>query len=101
MIMFRLSTPPLSISRFCRNMRQTVSTRVLVPEKLEIKLTETENSICNLLDECVRFLKIEKGISTTCRVAGGWVRDKVNPGFNFCIQENQSKPFLAFRPTES
>jgi tRNA nucleotidyltransferase (CCA-adding enzyme) len=59
-------------------MRHTVSTRVLVPEKLEIKLTETESSICELLDQCVRFLKSEKGITTSCRVAGGWVRDKVN-----------------------
>ena len=81
-------------------MRQTVSPRVLAPEKLEIKLTETENSICDLLDECVKFLKNEKGISTSCRVAGGWVRDKVTPDFNYCLQK-AIEPLLAFRSTES
>jgi len=72
-------------------MRQTVSTRVLAPENLEVKLTETENSICDLLDECVRSLKNDKGISTSCRVAGGWVRDKVNPD-EYCLK-NQPKFF--------
>lgn len=67
-------------------MRKTVSTRVFVPEKLEIKLTETENAICDLLDECVNFLKNEKGINTSCRVAGGWVRDKVGLHF-LCMKQ--------------
>jgi tRNA nucleotidyltransferase (CCA-adding enzyme) len=45
---------------------------------MEIKLTEAESQICALLDECTRQLKDAKGISTSCRIAGGWVRDKVN-----------------------
>jgi len=44
---------------------------------MEISLTETEDLICELLDECVKLLESRKGISVKCRVAGGWVRDKV------------------------
>lgn len=50
----------------------------IVPSRMEVKLTETENSICELLDGCQKFLESEKGVRTSCRVAGGWVRDKVN-----------------------
>jgi tRNA nucleotidyltransferase (CCA-adding enzyme) len=63
------------------SMRQSIPARTPVAEKLEIRLTKTENSICELLDECVKFLREEKGVRTSCRAAGGWVRDKVNPNF--------------------
>lgn len=52
--------------------------RVLPPETLEVKLTEVESQVCTLLDECTQQMKDEKGLSTSCRVAGGWVRDKVS-----------------------
>lgn len=52
--------------------------RITPPEKMEIHLTEVEKDICELLDGCKKLLESEKGITTTCRVAGGWVRDKVN-----------------------
>lgn len=51
---------------------------LLAPPKLEIHLTSAENAICELLNDCSQFLQKEKGISVTCRIAGGWVRDKVN-----------------------
>lgn len=50
-----------------------------IPSNMEIHLTDVENKICTLFDECTTHLKQEKGIETSCRIAGGWVRDKVNP----------------------
>jgi hypothetical protein len=44
----------------------------------EVALTELEAQICQLLDECTQKLKAEKNIATSCRIAGGWVRDKVS-----------------------
>ena len=44
---------------------------------MEIKLTEQEDELCALLDECTRSMKEGEGIETSCRIAGGWVRDKV------------------------
>ena len=58
-------------------LRPTLVPRISVPDKMEISLTETEDLICELLDECVKLLESRKGISVKCRVAGGWVRDKV------------------------
>ncbi|KAJ3789687.1 hypothetical protein GGU10DRAFT_283680, partial [Lentinula aff. detonsa] len=51
--------------------------RVMAPHELKIELTDTEEKICGLLDKCRDYLQAEKGISTTCRIAGGWVRDKL------------------------
>lgn len=58
-------------------LREASVHHITIPEKLEIHLTEVENKICKLLHECSEFLREEKGISTNCRIAGGWVRDKV------------------------
>jgi hypothetical protein len=52
--------------------------RVAMPANAEIALTDVEDQICILLDECTQKLKTEKNITTSCRIAGGWVRDKVN-----------------------
>jgi tRNA nucleotidyltransferase (CCA-adding enzyme) len=52
--------------------------RVRVPEKLDIHLTDAESEICTLLDGCTQWMKDERGMETSCRIAGGWVRDKVN-----------------------
>ena len=51
--------------------------RIAIPEKMEIRLTESEGQLCALLDECTTWMKEEKGMETSCRIAGGWVRDKV------------------------
>ncbi|KAF9040369.1 hypothetical protein BDZ89DRAFT_1060461 [Hymenopellis radicata] len=51
--------------------------RVELPATLAVQLTETEDQLCTLLDECTTYLRNEKGINTSCRIAGGWVRDKL------------------------
>ncbi|CDO70920.1 hypothetical protein BN946_scf184829.g28 [Trametes cinnabarina] len=48
-----------------------------MPEILEIKLTREEDELCTLLDQCRRHLKETESIETSCRIAGGWVRDKL------------------------
>ena len=50
--------------------------RIHIPDHLEIRLTDVESQLCVLLDDCTKQLA-EKGIHTSCRIAGGWVRDKV------------------------
>ncbi|KAI0307470.1 hypothetical protein B0F90DRAFT_1620979 [Multifurca ochricompacta] len=50
--------------------------RISIPERLNIHLTEVESQLCALLDDCTRRLA-EKGVHTSCRIAGGWVRDKL------------------------
>lgn len=51
-------------------------TPVSIPTVLEVKLTPEEDRLCTLLDECKRDLA-GKGTNVECRIAGGWVRDKV------------------------
>lgn len=57
--------------------------RIEIPANMEVKLSEVEDDICTLLDECTQHMKREKGLDTSCRIAGGWVRDKVNKGSPF------------------
>jgi hypothetical protein len=47
-----------------------------IPEHLDIRLTDVESQLCVLLDDCTTHLA-GKDIHTACRIAGGWVRDKV------------------------
>jgi len=47
-----------------------------IPDRLDIRLTEVESQLCTLLDDCTKYLA-DKGTHTSCRIAGGWVRDKV------------------------
>jgi tRNA nucleotidyltransferase (CCA-adding enzyme) len=47
-----------------------------IPDPLDIRLTDVESQLCNLLDDCTKHLA-ENGVHTSCRIAGGWVRDKV------------------------
>jgi tRNA nucleotidyltransferase (CCA-adding enzyme) len=47
-----------------------------IPDRLDIRLTDVESQLCNLLDDCTKHLA-ENGVRTSCRIAGGWVRDKV------------------------
>ncbi|KIK26499.1 hypothetical protein PISMIDRAFT_94680 [Pisolithus microcarpus 441] len=49
----------------------------------EIHLTDAEDRLCALLDEFTHHLAKEQDIRTTCRISGGWVRDKVNFFFYF------------------
>ncbi|KAI0063193.1 hypothetical protein BV25DRAFT_1915513 [Artomyces pyxidatus] len=51
--------------------------RIAIPETRQIELTDVESQLCTLLDECTQHLADQKGIVTSCRVAGGWVRDKL------------------------
>jgi len=66
--------------------------RVQAPERLEVHLTQDEEKICEFLNDCRSYIESEKNISTTCRIAGGWVRDKVIQG-HFTPEFNQ--PSLA------
>jgi hypothetical protein len=50
---------------------------VHVPDKMEIRLSQTEDDLCKLLDESVAWMAETKHLPTSCRIAGGWVRDKV------------------------
>lgn len=52
--------------------------RICIPNKMEVRLTEVESEICTLLNGCVDWMREKHEISTSCRIAGGWVRDKVN-----------------------
>ncbi|KAI0286664.1 hypothetical protein BGY98DRAFT_1086711 [Russula aff. rugulosa BPL654] len=47
-----------------------------IPDRLDIRLTDVESQLCNLLDDCTKHLA-ENGVHTSCRIAGGWVRDKL------------------------
>ncbi|KAI0078482.1 hypothetical protein K474DRAFT_1660286 [Panus rudis PR-1116 ss-1] len=53
--------------------------RVAVPENTQVQLTKDEDTICTLLDECTKWMVQSRGQSnaTSCRIAGGWVRDKL------------------------
>lgn len=53
------------------------SNRAHIVANMEIHLTEQESQLCTLLDECTQYMKETEGIETTCRIAGGWVRDKL------------------------
>ncbi|KAL0063243.1 CCA tRNA nucleotidyltransferase, mitochondrial [Marasmius tenuissimus] len=58
-------------------LRTSKVNRILIPEEMNVELTETEEKICELLDQCTEHLRKTKGIHTECRIAGGWVRDKL------------------------
>lgn len=49
---------------------------------LQIELTPTEDNLCTLLDDCTRHLRENYPDlpPVECRIAGGWVRDKVSVG---------------------
>lgn len=52
--------------------------RVTIPSEMHVQLTETEDQICKLLDNYVNESQADAPTKTVCRIAGGWVRDKVN-----------------------
>ena len=57
-----------------------------VPSELSVKLTPLEDQLCTLLDECKHDLA-NKGQDVECRIAGGWVRDKVRRGFDAIMDD--------------
>ncbi len=61
-----------------RNLSIRPMERIPIPKKMEIHLTDSENELCTLLDGCTKWMKEEKGVETSCRIAGGWVRDKAS-----------------------
>ena len=68
-----------------RTLARTMSLRAIAASRTRITpilppvvhLNQAEDKLCSLLDEFVQHLRQEDGIQTTCRFAGGWVRDKV------------------------
>ncbi|KAF9454980.1 hypothetical protein P691DRAFT_792086 [Macrolepiota fuliginosa MF-IS2] len=44
---------------------------------MDIRLTEEEDRICQLLDNYVKETQKDAPTKTVCRIAGGWVRDKL------------------------
>ena len=92
LLFVRPTLSPFRTLRF-RKMTKAVSFRqtfqdtpVNVPSELSVNLTPVEDRLCTLLDECKRDLE-SKGEDIVCRIAGGWVRDKVRP-----IRLSWSKP---------
>jgi tRNA nucleotidyltransferase (CCA-adding enzyme) len=51
---------------------------ITLPKDMQIHLTEQEDQLFELLDEGTTWMRTTKGIDTSCRIAGGWVRDKVS-----------------------
>lgn len=60
------------------HLKPASSSHVTTATNMQVELTDLENQICTLLDKCADEIKQEKGIAMSCRIAGGWVRDKVN-----------------------
>lgn len=76
--------------------------RIHIPDRLDIRLTDVESQLCVLLDDCTKQLA-EKGIHTSCRIAGGWVRDKLLGSHNHDIDialENMTGHAFAVEFTE-
>ncbi|KAH9177067.1 hypothetical protein EDB89DRAFT_2112495 [Lactarius sanguifluus] len=91
------------MSRFVSFMRTPLDRdRIHIPDRLDIRLTEVESQLCVLLDDCTKQLA-EKGIHTSCRIAGGWVRDKLLGSYNNDIDialENMTGHAFALEFTE-
>ncbi|XP_006454575.1 hypothetical protein AGABI2DRAFT_176078, partial [Agaricus bisporus var. bisporus H97] len=51
--------------------------RCFVSSDTHIRLTEDEDRVCQLLDDYVKNAQEDVSMRTVCRIAGGWVRDKL------------------------
>ncbi|KAI6153282.1 hypothetical protein BKA82DRAFT_4087879 [Pisolithus tinctorius] len=64
----------------------------------QIDLTDAEDRLCALLDEFTGHLEKEKGVRTTCRISGGWVRDKLlgqdSNDVDICLSDMMGVPFV-------
>jgi len=79
---FLLRRPVLIFPR-AMSLQASYISRIAIPAEMKVELTDVEDQICVLFDDCANYLRKEKGINTTCRIAGGWVRDKVNLWFYY------------------
>ncbi|THH04155.1 hypothetical protein EW145_g5734 [Phellinidium pouzarii] len=52
------------------------ATPIPIPATFRVSLTPKEDQLCTLLDECKQQLE-KNGQNVECRIAGGWVRDKL------------------------
>ncbi|KAI5991484.1 hypothetical protein EDD15DRAFT_2169291 [Pisolithus albus] len=72
--------------------------RVAPDIRQEIHLTDAEDRLCALLDEFTRHLAKEQDIRTTCRISGGWVRDKLlgqdSNDVDICLSDMMGVPFV-------
>jgi hypothetical protein len=75
---FALATPHIRVMSHSVSFKHAHIDRnsIPIPDRLDIRLTDVESQLCNLLDDCTKHLA-ENGVHTSCRIAGGWVRDKV------------------------
>lgn len=62
--------------------------RCVATSEMCVQLTEDEDRICQLLDDYVKDTQEEPSTRTVCRIAGGWVRDKVSPDDSMCIHRH-------------
>jgi tRNA nucleotidyltransferase (CCA-adding enzyme) len=59
--------------------------KIPVPAEMKVQLSDAEDQICKLLDDYVKNTQ-EPCTRTVCRIAGGWVRDKVRlPKCSSCV----------------
>lgn len=75
---FGLATPHIRVMSRSVSFKHAHIDRnsIPIPDRLDIRLTDVESQLCNLLDDCTKHLA-ENDVHTSCRIAGGWVRDKV------------------------
>ncbi|KZT22100.1 hypothetical protein NEOLEDRAFT_1157898 [Neolentinus lepideus HHB14362 ss-1] len=59
------------------SLKNVQTKRIQVPENMSVTLVDEEDQICTLLDEYTKVMAEKDGVVTSCRVAGGWVRDKL------------------------
>ncbi|KAI6133354.1 hypothetical protein EDD16DRAFT_1467437 [Pisolithus croceorrhizus] len=76
-----------------------MSLKRLAPEiRQQIHLTDAEDQLCTLLDEFTHHLEKEQDIRTTCRISGGWVRDKLlgqdSNDIDICLSDMMGVPFV-------
>jgi tRNA nucleotidyltransferase (CCA-adding enzyme) len=77
-VLLNLTGRSFTAFRRVMSLRTSHVGRIAIPAEMKVELTDVEDRICMLFDDCSKYLTKEKGINTTCRIAGGWVRDKVN-----------------------
>ncbi|CCA67451.1 related to tRNA nucleotidyltransferase [Serendipita indica DSM 11827] len=79
-----LTRPSPGLSSSALFLRRMLSTRPSISrrkplEPLEVHLTPQEENVCRLIDEFCQTLNqdVTDGEPVACRIAGGWVRDKL------------------------
>ncbi|KAI9460145.1 hypothetical protein BJY52DRAFT_1186030 [Lactarius psammicola] len=81
------------MSRFVSFIRTPLDrNRIYIPDRLDIRLTEVESQLCVLLDDCTKRLA-EKGIHTSCRIAGGWLLGSHNHDIDIALENMTGHAF--------